>query len=107
MDGLRGSQFTFHEPIGDVKHAYWMCSVLTSNAKDRDPIREHLAQRGIETRPLFYRVHTMPMYSQKFARFTVAENLGWRGINLPSYPDLSNEDVNYIVESLLSYPFNA
>lgn len=102
-DGLEGSPYTFHEPIGDVKHAYWMCSVLVPNAKDRDPLRDRLATMGIETRPLFYPVHTMPMYSQKFARFSVAENLGWRGINLPSYPDLSESDVNYIVNCLLSY----
>ncbi len=102
-EGLKGSPYTFHEPIGDVQHAYWMCSVLTADAKDREPVRDHLAKRGIETRPLFYPVHTMPMYSQKFARFNVAENLGWRGMNLPSYPGLLDEDVRYIVDSLLAY----
>lgn len=101
--GLSNSNLTFHEPIGDVYHAYWMCSVLTPSAKERDLLRNHLTQKGIDTRPLFYPVHTMPMYSQKFARFKVAENLGWRGMNLPSYPSLTMSDTEYIIESLLSF----
>lgn len=102
-EGFDGTNLTFHEPVGDVYHSYWMCSVLLPSAKDRDPLRSHLASRGIETRPLFYPVHTMPMYSQKFARFKTAEDLGWRGINLPSYPGLSHEDVEYVVDSIKSF----
>lgn len=105
-EGLSGSCLTFHEPVGDIYHAYWMCSVLVPDAKDRDALRSHLEKQGIETRPLFYPVHTMPMYSQKFARFRVAENLGWRGMNLPSYPGLTHEDVIYIVDALLSFYAN-
>ncbi|MCM4206158.1 hypothetical protein MMS83_22790, partial [Escherichia coli] len=30
----------------------------------------------------------------------IAEDLGWRGINLPSFPSLSNEQVIYICESI-------
>jgi perosamine synthetase len=70
---------------------------------DRDPLREHLAAHGIETRPLFYPVHTMPMYSNKYQRHPVAESLGWRGINLPSYPSLTNDDVAFIVEKIVEY----
>jgi len=43
-----------------------------------------------------YPVHSMPMYAARFQRHPVAENLAWRGINLPSYPALSHEDVRMI-----------
>jgi perosamine synthetase len=33
----------------------------------------------------------------------VAENLGERGINLPSYPDLSEEDIKYITDKIKSF----
>ena len=102
-DGLAGTEYTFHEPVGDVYHSYWMCSVLVSSPEDRDPLRTHLDSLGIETRPLFYPVHTMPMYSRKYARHKVAEHLGWRGMNLPSYPGLTRDDVDYIVSGILSY----
>ena len=103
---LSGSDYTFHEPIGDVYHSYWMCSILVDQAQKRDPLRDHLQGLGIETRPLFYPVHTMPMYAQKFARHRVAEDLGWRGINIPSYPGLSYNDVTYITEGILSFQQN-
>lgn len=97
---LEGTSFEVHGEIGDVYHSYWMVSIIVSQANKRDTVREHLAQAGIETRPVFYPVHTMPMYSQKYQRHKNAEDIGWRGINLPSYPDLSDEQIKYICHSL-------
>jgi perosamine synthetase len=87
-------------------HTYWMCSILVDKPEDRDLLREYLDMRGIETRPLFYPVHTMPMYSEKYQRFINAEWLGWRGINLPSYPDLSEVQIKYICETIDEYYLN-
>jgi perosamine synthetase len=38
----------------------------------------------------------MPMYSSSFHSQPMAESLGWRGINLPSYPDLDESSVQEI-----------
>lgn len=95
-EGLAGVPVTVHPEEGDVFHSYWMVSILADDPSNRDPLREALAVAGVETRPLFYPVHTMPMYSQRFERHPVAEDLGWRGINLPSFPDLGREDVEMI-----------
>lgn len=92
-----------HEEQPDTFHSYWMFSILVNDINKRDPLREYLAERGIETRPLFYPIHTMPMYAQKFQKFPVAENLGWRGINLPSFPDLNNEEIKYITQSISDF----
>lgn len=103
---LEGTSYTFHRPIGDVKHTYWMCSILCENPENRELLRQHLQNHGIETRPSFYPVHTMPMYSQKFERHKVAEYLGWRGINLPSYPSLCYEDIEFIVKTIIYFNGN-
>jgi len=100
---LAGLPVAMHGESSDVRHSYWMCSILVNNAALRDPVRNHLAEKGIETRPLFYPVHTMPMYSSKYQRHPVAENLGWRGINLPSWPGLSAEQVKYVCRQLHEY----
>jgi len=90
-------KFTFHEQVGNnIVHSYWMCSILVKESTNRDPLREHLKSHGIETRPLFYPVHTMPMYSSKYEKHEVAESLGWRGLNLPSYPLLEEIDIQEI-----------
>jgi perosamine synthetase len=101
QDLLKDTTFKVHPEIGDVFHSYWMVSILVPQPNQRDTVREHLARAGIETRPVFYPVHTMPMYSQKYQKHQVAEDIGWRGINLPSYPDLSQEQINYICDTLI------
>lgn len=93
----------FHGQKPGTTNTYWMCSVLVKESSDRDPLREHLQKAQIETRPLFYPVHTMPMFSAKFKRFAVAENIGHRGLNLPSYPELTEEDIIFISSSVNSY----
>ncbi|WP_199248585.1 hypothetical protein [[Phormidium] sp. ETS-05] len=35
----------------------------------------------------------------------LAEDIGWRGINLPSYPDLSEEQIKYICDRLKKIVF--
>jgi perosamine synthetase len=102
-EGFRNSSIEFHTCHPDVSHSYWMCSILVSNAEKRDPLRAHLELSGIETRPLFYPVHTMPMYAGKFQRHIVAEDLGWRGINLPSYPCMSDDEVNSVIEAITTF----
>jgi perosamine synthetase len=86
-----------------VFHSYWMYSILTKTAELRDALRSHLASAGIETRPTFYPVHMMPMYARRYQKLPVAEDLGWRGINLPSYPDLTRDQVREIAESIRSF----
>lgn len=100
---LEGVPVQFHQSPANVKHTFWMCSILTAKAADRDPLREHLKTHGIETRPLFFPVHSMPIYPGKTGDFPVAENLAARGINLPSYPELSDQDIDFIVRQIKAY----
>jgi len=100
---LKDTEFKVHPEVGDVFHSYWMISILVPQANQRDQVRKHLAGAGIETRPVFYPVHTMPMYTQKYQKHQVAEDIGWRGINLPSYPDLSPEQIEYICSCLKGF----
>lgn len=93
----------FHTEARDARHSYWMVSILVKDPSLREPLREHLKERGIETRPLFYPAHTMPMYSARYQKHTNAENLGWRGINLPSYPQLAEDQVRGICENINAF----
>lgn len=100
---LAGLPITLHHETGEVRHSYWMYSILLEDPQKRDPLRDYLESRGIETRPVFYPVHTMPIYSQKFQRHPVAESLGWRGINLPSWPGLKHQQLTNITSALKDY----
>jgi perosamine synthetase len=95
---LEGTDIYFHDPNEEnIIHSFWMCSILVKDGIQRDALRTYLEQNSIETRPLFYPAHTMPMYSKQFNRFPNAEDIGWRGLNLPSYPDLNFKQIERIV----------
>jgi len=100
---LKNLPLVFHNPIGDVRHSYWMVSVLAETLEVRSKLREYLKTKGIETRPTFPCVHTMPMYNKRFLYLPVAEDLSSRGINLPSYPDLTENDVTFICDEIRAF----
>jgi perosamine synthetase len=81
-----------------AKNVYWLYSVLVKKAL-RNKIIEHLEKQGIEARPFFHPLHTMPPYEHNLT-LPVAEELSARGLNLPSGPQLSREQAEEIVESL-------
>jgi perosamine synthetase len=102
IDALKNLPVEYHQEHGDINHSYWMFTILVKSESDRTKLRKFLNENGIDTRPTFHPVHTMPMYNTK-ETFEVAEDLGKRGINLPSYPDLSDNDIEIITNKIRSY----
>lgn len=98
-EGLKGLPLRMHDEMPDTRHSFWMCSIALDSAEQRQPLRDYLKAGGIETRPVFYPAHTLP-HCQENAIFPVAESLGARGINLPSYPGLVAEEVSSICAAI-------
>ncbi len=96
---LLGLPLSIHREQPNTLHSFWMCSIAVDEKENRDPLRELLKERQIETRPVFTPAHCMPHSAQK-GDFPVAESLSSRGINLPSYPELSQESVHMICEEI-------
>jgi len=96
MEELKDLPLEFNKEGKDMFHTYWMVSCLVKKANLRDTLREYLKINGIETRPTFYPIHTMPVYVHEFSKHKVAENIALRGMNLPSYPALEHDDVKEI-----------
>ena len=87
----------------NVYHTYWMISCLLENSQIRDSFRQYLREHGIETRPTFYPATLMPVYEQDNSKYPVANDIALRGINLPSYPALTHDDVKYICDVMKKY----
>jgi len=83
-----------------AKNVYWMFTVVLHDdvTKNRDQVMKELAAEGIETRPVFYPMHTLPPYTRlsRGQRFPVADRLGSRGMNLPTWAGLKREEVAFI-----------
>ncbi|MEO1944332.1 MAG: DegT/DnrJ/EryC1/StrS family aminotransferase, partial [Candidatus Thioglobus sp.] len=76
-------------------NSYWMVTILAENVTVKDAIRGYLKFNGVETRPVFYPAHKMPAFQQD-GYFPIAESVSERGINLPSFPGLSKDNVVHI-----------
>ena len=98
-------QFRLSPEAPWARNAYWInCVVLAEDFPvPRDEVMRRLAERGVETRPFFYPMHTLPMYRERAAgrSFPVADRLAARGFNVPSSATLTEEDVSYVCRALI------
>jgi perosamine synthetase len=96
------TRFTLSPEADWARNSYWInCAVLSQDFPlSRDAVMEELARAGIETRPFFYPMHTLPMYRETSTDFPVAEGLAARGLNLPSSATLTENDVAYVCQAL-------
>ena len=99
LTAIAGLSMLGEEPW--ARSVYWMCSVVVDPER-RDPLMATLRDAGIETRPFFHPAHTLPMY-REHRRFPAAERLGAGGINLPSFPALTRDEVRTIGMAIRSF----
>jgi perosamine synthetase len=82
-------------------NVYWMYSLLVTPpyALSRDDLIVALRARGIDSRPFFHPLDTLPPYRSGRVR-PVAQRLSLTGINLPSAPSLTDDQVAYIAAAI-------
>ncbi|WBB81588.1 DegT/DnrJ/EryC1/StrS family aminotransferase [Micromonospora sp. WMMD882] len=82
-----------------ARRAPWMASFLVDGAPGtRDELARGLDRLGVETRPFFVPIPRLPPYADDTAAIPVSVDLGRRGLNLPTYPELTDTDVKVISE---------
>jgi perosamine synthetase len=83
-----------------AKNVYWMvCLELDKcNETQRDEFIQKLKAKNIDSRPYFYPVSDMPMYES--VNTPIAHEVYQRGLNLPSYFDITHGQVEYICNEL-------
>ncbi len=96
----RAGRIRLHPEAPWAKNVFWMYSVvLGDTAVSRDQARARLRDRGVDTRPFFHPVHTLPPYATG-DRFPVAEHLAARGLNLPSGVGLERIQAERVARAL-------
>lgn len=101
-----GSHF-FDAPTtaNTAERAPWMASLLVSPDAGftRDQLTARLGDVGVETRPFFPPLPGLPAYGSSTGRaYPVSEDISDRGFNLPTYPDLADEDLSEILRRVAS-----
>jgi len=92
-----------------AKNVYWMYGVLLNDSfgRRRDDAMRMLYERGVETRAFFHPLHRQPALHERLApadtnRFPVSENLGVRGLYLPSGLTLTTAQIDEVADKLLA-----
>ena len=95
LDGIPGVHLPPEEPW--AKNVYWMYSILIDDTArlPRDELMRRMKTRGVDSRPFFHSIHTMPPYATGQS-LPVAERLSRQGINLPSSCALTDDDVRRV-----------
>ena len=97
---LASCSVEFQQALPDMVGSDWLITLLLPEGTDRGQVMSNLQCQGIETRPVFYPAHQMPMYDSPL-RLPIAESISARGISLPSYPDLTGQDVERVATALI------
>jgi perosamine synthetase len=79
---------------------YWIFGVRCAR---RDELIVHLKQRGIATGVHFMPLPLHPLFKQYQADTPTALNLWQTMITLPLFPDLTEEEVDYVVQALRDF----
>jgi perosamine synthetase len=88
-----------------ARSVYWMFGVVLEDdgLPDASEVIAALGRRGIDARPFFLGLHAQPCLSGRVrvaGPMTVTERLSCRGLYLPSAPDLSDAEVDAVVDGL-------
>ena len=88
-----------------TRHVYWMFSIVLEPEfwSERDTVIEKLSEENIETRPLFYPAHSFPSYIKSVGeeKFPIAEKLSADGLSLPTWAELTGNEIDYVCRALL------
>jgi perosamine synthetase len=83
----------------NTNNAYWLYSILVEDEYpiSRDQLIIKLKENGIEARTFFVPVHSMPPYVNcKHGEMSITNELGKKGINLPSSVGIKKEDIEKV-----------
>jgi perosamine synthetase len=71
----------------------------------RDKLNLYLKEKGIATGVHYMPIHLQPYYRKQFnVTLPVAERIWTQLLTLPLYPDLTDKEVNFVIESILDLP---
>ena len=106
IGGVDGITLNYESPV--TKNTYWMITMILDEkfGIKKESLIELLTGKGIDCRPLFHPLSSLPAYQQaeqsKRARQRnrISYQISPYGINLPSSLSLTDQQVQYVCESL-------
>jgi perosamine synthetase len=103
-ENLEGLPFQFNPEPENTKNGYWMPTIIVDEdiQFNREDVLEKFYQENIDARVFFWPLSSLPMFTNKKEN-SRSYSLNMRGINLPSYHDLSEEDQLRVIKVLRNF----
>jgi perosamine synthetase len=83
-----------------ARSIFWMYSILTPSQTVRDAVMNVLHTKGIDTRPFFHPMSSLPPFAGYRANAPVSRKLSETGLNLPSGPLLTEEEIDFVADAV-------
>ena len=105
-EAFQNMEFIKHQKVDNFsKRSPWLYTFLVTGllANKRNEIMSSLALKGIETRPIFIPIHTLPPYSPHASlKLAMTQRISEAGISLPTSSTMSSSEQEYVVEEFLN-----
>jgi perosamine synthetase len=103
LAGVEGLSLPCPDEGGD-RRSWFVYVVQLPPGVDRDTTVVAMRERGLETKPYLPAIHLMSFYRERFGHregeFPVCEDVASRSLALPFFPELTDAEVERVVESL-------
>jgi len=88
----------------NTKNSYWMPTIIFSKSLNlnRADFIQYMKEKGMDIRNFFYPNSMFPMF-KKAENNIVSYEIYDRGINLPAYFDMTNDEIEYVSENIINY----
>ena len=88
----------------NTESIHWMTSILLDKeiGLNRDKFSDDLRKLNIDTRPVFPSISQYPIWGEKYRENKNSKIVGENAINLPSGVNLTDNEIDYISESIIS-----
>ena len=98
-DNLKNLPVKFNPEPENTKNGYWMPTIIVDEGIkfDRDDVLKKFSQENIDARVFFWPLSSLPMFDE-VKQNHVSYSLNVRGINLPSYHDLTEEQQERVIK---------
>jgi perosamine synthetase len=103
LQNIEGISFQMTEP--ETQHSNWMFGLRFDNftlQKKRD-LELYLFQSGIDSRPMFYEMKKHKYLSHISNEDSNSTKLSEQCVILPSYPELTNSQIDYISDKIIKF----
>jgi len=87
-----------------TKNSFWLPTVIFDKSLNinRDELMKFFKEKNVDIRPFFYPTSSMPMFMPN-KNNKVAYDIYLRGINLPSYHNITSEEIKFVCDGLRGF----